>query len=59
MLDVNTNELSRLTNTMSPSIDSEELFDGEVVRYLSFDGLKIPAILYRPKRASAEYRVSA
>jgi dipeptidyl aminopeptidase/acylaminoacyl peptidase len=35
------------------------LVDGEVVRYKSFDGLDIPAILFKPKGASADAKVPA
>ena len=43
----------RLTDTLNPSVDPDALVEGEVVYYPSFDGLKIPAILYRPKNATA------
>lgn len=31
------------------SVSAEELVDPELVRYMSFDGLQIPAFVYRPK----------
>ncbi|MFD2246872.1 prolyl oligopeptidase family serine peptidase [Pontibacter ruber] len=39
----------QLTNTMNPNIDQDDLVEGEVVRYKSFDGMEIPALLYKPK----------
>ncbi len=41
-------QYTRLTDTMNPEIDASDLVDAEVVRYESFDGLEIPAILYKP-----------
>lgn len=43
-----TNKYIKLTNTMNPHIDAENLVEGTVIRYKSFDGLEIPAILYKP-----------
>ena len=44
---------------MNPAIDEALLVESEVVRYESFDGLKIPGILYRPTEASATNPVPA
>lgn len=44
-----TGEYTQLTDTMNPEIDETDLVEGEVVRYASFDGMEIPAILYKPK----------
>jgi dipeptidyl aminopeptidase/acylaminoacyl peptidase len=38
-----------LTNTMNPAISPDDLVEGEVIRYKSFDGLEIPSVLYTPK----------
>jgi len=38
---------------MNAAIDTDFLVDGEVVRYASFDGVEVPAILYKPRGASA------
>ncbi len=40
---------SQLTSTMNPEIEQDHLVDGEVIRFESFDGLEIPALLYKPK----------
>jgi len=52
-----TKELKRLTTTLNPEIDPDDLVSGKVVRYESFDGTKIPAIYYQPKNASVENKV--
>ncbi len=54
-----TGELKKLTNTLNPEIDSNDLVEGQVVRYASFDGLEIPAIYYQPKQATADNKVPA
>jgi dipeptidyl aminopeptidase/acylaminoacyl peptidase len=50
-------ELKKLTETLNPDINPDDLVEAEVVRYPSFDGLEIPAIYYKPKNASAENKV--
>jgi dipeptidyl aminopeptidase/acylaminoacyl peptidase len=54
-----TSELKKLTNTLNPDISSQDLVEGEVVRYASFDNLEIPAIYYQPKQASVDNKVPA
>ena len=49
-----TGELKKLTDTLNPDINPEDLVEGQVVRFESFDGLEVPAIYYQPKQASAE-----
>jgi len=46
--DFETKEYDKLTRTLNPDIDADDLVAGEVVRYESFDGVEIPAILYKP-----------
>jgi dipeptidyl aminopeptidase/acylaminoacyl peptidase len=43
---------TRLTNSLNPEINRNDLVDGRVVHYKSFDSLDIPAILYKPHQAS-------
>ncbi|MEO5722479.1 MAG: S9 family peptidase [Chthoniobacterales bacterium] len=52
-------EVTKLTDTLSPVIDPADLVESRVVRYKSFDGMEIPAILYQPHGASAEKKVPA
>ena len=49
-----TKELKKLTNTLNPAIDPNDLVSAEVVRYESFDGLEIPAIYFKPLNATAD-----
>lgn len=44
-----TKQVKQLTNNMSKEIDQNDLVAGEVIRYKSFDGMEIPALLYKPK----------
>ena len=55
--DTENEQLIRLTNTLNPAIDESHLVAGEVIRYKSFDGVEIPAILYMPRNASTENKV--
>lgn len=57
--DFRTNEIKKLTNTLNPKIDPEDLVASEVVRYKSYDGLEIPAIFYKPHQASRDNKVPA
>ncbi len=52
-------DLTRLTNTLNPEIDPANLVTPQVVRYKSFDGMEIPAILYKPLEASVNNKVPA
>jgi dipeptidyl aminopeptidase/acylaminoacyl peptidase len=57
--DFGTKSLARLTNSLNPEINPNDLVDGRVVRYKSFDSLEIPAILYQPHGANGQSRVPA
>jgi len=57
--DLATGEATRLTNALSPAINEAVLVTADIVRYESFDTLKIPSIFYVPKTASAENPVPA
>jgi dipeptidyl aminopeptidase/acylaminoacyl peptidase len=52
-------EVNRITHALNPEIDQDDLVDAEVVRYESFDGVKVPALLYKPRNASADNKVPA
>lgn len=49
-----TGKVNQLLSSLNPEIDPNDLVDGKVVRYKSFDGMDIPAILYKPHQASAD-----
>jgi dipeptidyl aminopeptidase/acylaminoacyl peptidase len=52
--DFSTGTATLLQTALNPQIDRDELVEGEVVRFSSFDGLEIPAILYLPHQVSEE-----
>lgn len=52
-------KLTKLTNSLNPEINLNDLVSAEVVRYKSFDGMDIPAILYKPQQADANHKVPA
>ncbi len=54
-----TKKLTRLTQTLNPEINPSDLVEGRVIRYESFDGLEIPAILYMPHQASPARKAPA
>lgn len=54
-----TKELKKLTNTLNAEINADDLVEGKVIRYESFDGVEIPAVYYQPKVASAANKVPA
>lgn len=47
----------RLTRALNEAIDQSHLVASEVIRFPSFDGLEVPGLLYRPKKANAEQPV--
>ena len=57
--DFGSKELKKLTNTLAPEIDANDLVSAQVVRYKSFDGLEIPAIYYKPYQAGKDKKVPA
>jgi dipeptidyl aminopeptidase/acylaminoacyl peptidase len=58
-IDLKAARSARLTHALNPKIKEADLVATEVVRYPSFDGLKIPSILYQPQNASASHKVPA
>jgi dipeptidyl aminopeptidase/acylaminoacyl peptidase len=48
-----------LTTSLNPKIDREDLVESEVVTFRSFDGLKIPCLLWRPHSARFGYKAPA
>jgi dipeptidyl aminopeptidase/acylaminoacyl peptidase len=59
VLDFAASEPVRLTNSLNPKIQPEDLVQTEVVRFPSFDGMEIPNILWKPHQATAENRAPA
>jgi prolyl oligopeptidase len=59
VLDLRTGQHRRLTRSLNPKIQLEHLVRSEVVRYPSFDGLEIPALIYKPHGASSTHKAPA
>ena len=57
--DFGTKQAKQLTRTLSKDIDPEELVEGRIVRFRSFDGMVIPSVYYEPKEASPTNKVPA
>ncbi|MDL5046791.1 prolyl oligopeptidase family serine peptidase [Oscillatoria amoena NRMC-F 0135] len=49
LYNLETNEIKQLTNTLTAEINPDDLVEATVVRFKSYDGLEIPALLYKPK----------
>jgi dipeptidyl aminopeptidase/acylaminoacyl peptidase len=49
----------KLTESLNPEIKADDLVDAGVIRYKSFDGTEIPAILYQPRGATGATKVPA
>jgi len=43
-----TKKYTKLTDTMNPEIEPNDLVEARLVRYKSYDGLEIPAVFYKP-----------
>ena len=56
-IDLGAQRSARLTHALNPKIKEADLVETEVVRYPSYDELKIPSILYQPHTASATNKV--
>lgn len=51
--DLKTGQATRLTHALNPAIDEDALVQATIVRYPGEGGVMIPAVLYKPKGASA------
>ncbi|MGV8093433.1 MAG: prolyl oligopeptidase family serine peptidase [Mangrovibacterium sp.] len=56
---IETRELKKLTESLNPEINPDDLVAAEVVRFKSFDELEIPSIYYKPLSASEDNKVPA
>ncbi len=57
--ELSTNKLNKITSNLNSNVNPSDLVNAEVIRYKSFDGLEIPAILYKPHQASKFNKVPA
>lgn len=54
-----TKRLRKLTNNLNPEIDPEDLVESNEISFKSFDGLKIPCLLWKPHDAATAHRAPA
>jgi len=54
-----TRKATKLTNSLNPEINANDLVEAENIRYKSFDGMEVPAILYKPQEATSANKVPA
>ena len=54
-----TQTLKQITKTLGGEVDPNDLVNASVVRFKSFDGTEVPAILYKPLTASKDSLVPA
>ncbi len=59
VLDFDSGRNRRLTRSLSPEIDPDNLVEAEVVRFNSYDGVEVPGLLFRPHAASPTNRAPA
>ena len=57
--ELSTNKLNKITSNLNSKVNPNDLVNAEVIRYKSFDGLEIPAILYKPHQANKVNKVPA
>jgi len=57
--DFATRKATKLTNSLNPEINADDLVEAENISYKSFDGMEVPAILYKPHEASSVNKVPA
>ena len=59
LYDFATRKATKLTDSLNPAISAEDLVEAQNIRYKSFDGMEVPAILYKPHQASAANKAAA
>jgi dipeptidyl aminopeptidase/acylaminoacyl peptidase len=59
VLDLATKKLTKLTESLSPDIESNDLVDAQIVRFKARDGMTIPNILLKPHQASPSSKAPA
>ena len=59
VLDLATKKATKVTESLSAQIDSQDLVDTQVVRFKARDGVTIPNILWKPHQATAASKAPA
>jgi dipeptidyl aminopeptidase/acylaminoacyl peptidase len=59
LLDLATSKATKITESLSPEIDPQDLVDTQVVRFKARDGMAIPNILWKPHQATSTSKAPA
>ena len=59
VFDFATRKFAKLTTSLNPEINADDLVDAQIVRFRARDGLTIPNVLLKPQQASAANKVPA
>jgi dipeptidyl aminopeptidase/acylaminoacyl peptidase len=59
VLDLATSKAAKITESLNPEIDPQDLVDTQVVRFKARDGVTIPNILWKPHQATAASKAPA
>ena len=57
--DFRSKKVTRLTESLNPEVNMADLVEAKIIRYRSFDGLEIPALLFKPHDADSENKAPA
>ncbi len=59
VLDLGTKKLTKLTTSLSPDIDADDLVNADTVRFKARDGMTVPNFLWKPHQATAASKAPA
>jgi len=59
LLDLETGRARALTHSLNPAIRPDDLVEGEVARFHSYDNVEVPGLLYKPHQAGVDARAPA
>ncbi len=59
VLDLASSKQTRLTNSLTPAIDPQDLVDVQTVRFKARDGMTVPNYLWKPQQADAAHKAPA
>ena len=58
-IDFETKETEQLTDSMSDEVNSNDLSEAKVLRFISYDGLQVPGIFYPPRNVPPNEKAPA
>jgi dipeptidyl aminopeptidase/acylaminoacyl peptidase len=59
VLDLVTKKQAKLTDSLTPAVDPQDLVDVQTVRFKARDGLTVPNYLWKPQQADASHKAPA